>query len=288
MNKDRRGADVPAYDVLAARFAAASGALLDKQPVRVAERGHSVAVASGGKEYLVVWRGAKRSTDGVRIGPDGKVLDASPIMGITGTGAGCPELPSAAALKDGYVAVGSRAPQPDWWGWGGPGALMIGRVTPDGKAPEARHKLNGWKWGLLCDDALPNIVDSARWARRKGEQPVKGWPKGAAGGFKYAYRNEWPYAYSAVAPDGKGGCVAAWTLGHLTGTVNVHNLDVRLRQFAPGDAWPKGPKVAAAATPADETFPALAKGPESELLLAYELVEPGQAPCIAVRVVTVK
>ena len=80
----------------------------------------------------------------------------------------------------------------------------------------------------------------------------------------------------------------AWALGHLTGTVNIHNIDIRVRRFTPGDSWPKGPKVAAAATGGDETFPTLAKGPAGELLLAYELVEPGKPPVVAVRVVKVK
>ena len=44
--------------------------------------------------------------------------------------------------------------------------------------------------------------------------------------------------------------------------------------------------VVAAATPGDETAPAIAKGAGSELLLVYEFVESGKPPVITARVVS--
>ena len=48
------------------------------------------------------------------------------------------------------------------------------------------------------------------------------------------------------------------------------------------------PRSSMSGAPSDETSPALAKGPGSELLLAYELVEKDSPPVVAVRTVTVK
>jgi hypothetical protein len=279
---------VPTYEVLAARVNGSSGKVLDATPLALAEGCHSPGVASSGSEYLVVFKNAKRGVDGVRISLDGKRLDETPIANITVTGAGCTEYPCVAAVKNGYVAAASRAPQPDFWGWGGPGAFQVGRVTADGKAPESAHKINGWTWGQLCDDTLPNVVDSARWGKKKGEEAAPKWPKGIPGGFQYAYKHRWPYSFSSVASDGKDGCVVAWTLGHLIGRVNVHNHNVLVRHFEPENNWKKGPKIEAAATKSDETAPSIAKGPGSELLLAYEFVETGKPPVVAVRVITLR
>ncbi len=286
--KTKEKTQVPTYEVLAARVSGSSGKVLDEKPLALAEGCHSPAVASGGGGYLVVFKNAAKGVDGARVSADGKKLDETPIANITVTGAGCTEYPCVAAVKNGYVAAASRAPQPDFWGWGGPGAFQVGRVTADGKAPEAAHKVNGWTWGQLCDDTLPNVVDSARWGKKNGEEPAPKWPKGIPGGFKFAYKHRWPYSFSSVASDGKDGCVVAWTLGHLIGRVNVHNHDVLVRHFEPENSWTKGPKVEAAATKSDETAPCIAKGAGSELLLVYEFVETGKPPVIAARVVNLK
>ncbi len=288
MAESAKGESYPTYGVLATRVAP-SGMLLNKQPVVLPDNGHSPAVACDGKSFLIVYTSSDgRDMKGIRLSLEGEILDPEPIVGITSQRAACPEYPAVTATRNGYVALGSRTPIPSWWGWSGPGAFMAGRVKPDGQAPESEIKITGWMWGKISDEEVPNVVDAARWGDDNGAKVLKGWPKGRPGGFRSSYRNEWPYSYGALTNDGRGGCVVAWTVGHLVGTVNVHQFDIHVRHLEPDNNWAKGPKIEAAATEADEIFPAIATGLKNELLLGYELMEPEKAPVIAVRTVTVR
>jgi len=162
----------------------------------------------------------------------------------------------AAAPQAGWLVVKHRAP-PDYWGWGGPGAMPAYLVRPGGQvdAELKRHmkKDRAGNWGKL-----PYWLD--------------------LGGKK---RDTWPYGPSACAWDGRQ-FVAVWQRYHIAQAVQFVNGDLiasRLDGWKPLD--PAGVPVAASGV--DEKRPALASDRSGRLLCAYEKYAADGRVCICAR-----
>jgi hypothetical protein len=138
------------------------------------------------------------------------------------------------------LAVFTRS-QPDYWGWGGPGAMICWLTGPDGK-PDA---------GIPREDhpqsKLPNWLDF-------GKDKQDGSP--------------WPYGSSAVAWDGKQ-FVAMWQRYHIAKTVSLTNCDL-IAACVEGWRPLDDPGVAVAVTDVEEKSPALASAGAGKLLCVYE------------------
>lgn len=197
-------------------------------------------LAWDGTHYRLVF--LAQSLLSVRLGADGSLLDKEPFVTLRShLGAGIRFAHAvAAAPGQGLLVVFTRA-QPDYWGWGGPGAMICLLVGLDGK-PAA---------GLPREDypqsKLANWLD---FSKDKSEG------------------SPWPYGPSAVAWDGRQ-FVAVWQRQHITKTVSLTNSDLlaaRVAGWQPLD--PAG--VPVAATALEEKHPALASDGAGRLLCVYE------------------
>jgi hypothetical protein len=178
----------------------------------------------------------------VRLAPDGSLLEKDPVVTLRAhLGAAIRFAHSvAAAPGQGMLAVFTRS-QPDYWGWGGPGAMICSLIGMDGKLDA----------GLPREDypqsKLANWLDF-------GKEKQEGSP--------------WPYGPSAAAWDGQQ-FVAVWQRQHITKSVGLTNGDViasRVEGWKPLD----GAGVPVAATEFEEQHPALASAGAGKLLCVYE------------------
>ena len=144
----------------------------------------------------------------------------------------------------GWLMLCDRA-VPDFWGWGGPGALRAYAIEADGKLDATQPKETQPKAGQL----QPNWVDVV-----KGEKEKK----------------TWPYARNAVAWDGRQ-FVAMWTIFHFGATgADLINGDLMLARI---DGWKSREgmtPIAVAATTTNELNPAVATDGAGTLLCVYE------------------
>jgi len=285
----RNGKD---YDVLAARVDAASGKVLDREPLRVAAGPRTQAlpdVASHGNGFLVVWQGlageeadyrgyaAPVSADGVvgpavetglapqpRVAWNGeRFLGAAAQAHGTFTGnvrvvpldtAGKPQGKEAVALGGTKAAVFSVTGVPGR-GW----VVVSHRSPPD-----------PWGWGG------PGAMRAARVnGEGKVETSEKGYPQGRLAnwldvGVTKGDAPTWPWGESAVAFDGAH-AVVVWQRHHLAGEkrTNFENCDL-IAARVDGTTSFDAAGVPVAATPAEERRPALASDGAGGLLLAYE------------------
>jgi hypothetical protein len=222
-------------------------------------------VAWDGGRYLVFSgpRGAFSSTRAQKFNADGSLDGKSVSSGeaFAGTFFSMAPMPGK-----GWVFLAHRAP-PDFWGWGGPGAMRCFGLLPDGSTDKSQKREQSYpKFGVL----EPGWLDVC-----SGEN-VK--PK------------YWPYGRSAVAWDGKQ-CLAVWTRYHFGGPqgMTLVNGDLMAGRIREGWELPdaKGP-IPVAATDGDEQNPALASNGAGKLLCVYEKQpEDGKSNAvIAARLVT--
>jgi len=138
------------------------------------------------------------------------------------------------------LAVLTRS-QPDYWGWGGPGAMICLLVGMDGK-PDATIPRDSYP-----QNKLANWLDFGK--DKSGNSP-------------------WPYGQSAVAWDGRQ-FVAVWQRQHITKTVSLTNSDIMVSRV---DGWKPldTDGVPVAATELEEKNPALASDGAGKLLCVYE------------------
>ena len=219
-------------------FAALVGA--DGKVRSVVETGASPQpkIAWGGENYLVVY--GNTHLFGIRIDPAGTVAAESKktrlvmqhkhsIFSLAG------------APGTGWMVLDHRSP-PDYWGWGGPGAMRSYPVGLDGKIdPGIKKEPAG------VQSKQPNWLDIGR-SKKDGAT--------------------WPKDESAAAWDGKQ-FVAVWQRFHLEKVVMFANCDIiasRLDGLKPLD--PDGVPVAADAERAMR--PALASNGAGNLLCVYE------------------
>jgi hypothetical protein len=197
-------------------------------------------IAWDGTNYRMVF--VAQSVLSVRLARDGSPLEkdaAVTLRSHLGVAIGFAHS-VAAAPGQGMLAVFTRS-QPDYWGWGGPGAMICLLVGMDGK-PDA---------GIPREDypqsKLANWLDF-------GKDKSEGSP--------------WPYGSSAVAWDGRQ-FVAVWQRQHIKKTVSLTNSDIiaaRVDGWRPLDAA----GVPVAATELEEKNPAIASAGAGKLLCVYE------------------
>ncbi len=287
----RGGAD---YDVYAARVSP-EGKVLDAKPIVVAQgKGQQALpdVASDGGNFVVAWQGIGEAKGApafsiftATVSAAGAVGKANKLplpfaepkiawsgghyfvivsqmgQGLRLDASGAPAGNAAGKVfkglsfrfnfkavgggEKGWLILGDRS-APDYWGWGGPGAMRSYLVQPDGTfdpANKAAHDKD--KAGVKAK--LPHWLDLGK-SKNEGAP----WPAGAA----------------AVAWDGTQ-FVAVWQRHHIAKTVLYRNSDLvatRLDGFKPLDR--DGVPVSAA--PIEEKHPALASDGAGALLCVYE------------------
>lgn len=254
-----------------------AGKVLDDPPHAYADVGSSPTLAVSTGKVLVAWA-LKERTSGKTAAAlvDPATGQKAKDLGIINTC--CGDRPAVAHDgKDGFVTVAGRASTPDPWGWGGPGAVVLSRVLPNGVTPES--KLNyAYRFSNLCSRSVPNVVDAAVW---KG---AKTWEAGAVGGFPGTEDGLWPTGWPTVVHDGKGSYLFAWVKGTIArDRLNLSNLDIWVRGMDAQTLEVRAADRRAAATAADETRPVLVNGPAGEILLLSERLQSGEPRRIEAR-----
>lgn len=184
---------------------AGQGAAGKADTIEIAPSGGDPVVISDGTQFVVVYNN-NQSIYAKRISVDGKVLDAQPIK----LGGQWEYRPAVAFNGNVVVVTGARRPNWNPWGWNGPGAISIGRLTSDGKTPE-RFAIGPIE---LANGGFAGLLDRSQWKGRKG------WPEGIPGGFKDTENGYWPSACSTVCWDGQT-WVTAWVRAKVRGPTDL-------------------------------------------------------------------
>jgi hypothetical protein len=283
----RSGKDLDIYGVRVSP----EGKVLDASPIAVVVAPRTQCnpdVASDGDGFLVAWQGVQGDETAYRawaahVGPDGKAAGPQEITSDKRAGASRPRLawdgrfysavyggsgivhcrlapdgrldkqravlrqfyPSAgyavcAAPGQGTLVVCDRS-QPDYWGWGGPGAAICYHIGADGSRDADTPKED------YPQSRLANWLDFGRDAKEG---------------------NPWPYGPPAVAWDGRQ-FVAVWQRQHIRKSVSFVNCDLlasRVSGWRPLDEA----GVPVAVTELEETQPALASDGAGGLVCVYE------------------
>ncbi len=203
-------------------------------------QGPQPRLAWDGRSYLIIF--GDGAVYGTRLNPDGRPI--ADQKGALVVNFSKPSVFSiAGAQGKGWLVVNQRSP-PDYWGWGGPGAIRAYLVLPDGAIdPALKSHIDQDKAGNWAK--LPNWLDL-------GGRQAKTWPHGE----------------SAVAWDGRQ-FVAVWQRHHIEAGVEFVNSDLfasRLDGWKPLDVA----GVAVAASTVEEKNPALASDGAGGLLCVYE------------------
>ncbi len=260
------------YRVYGSRLSA-DGGVLDAEGFQVSkDAANTPSVAASKEAFLVIWTRARGSGGirGARVGRDGKVLAEIAAHGFHGG----PRLASTASDGQDFIFVCSRAPFPNYWGWGGPSAFYGARILADGSAPDQKL-VEMYKYKLF-----PNVLDGA-----------------------WLHKGIWLHKYADVAWNGKD-YVAIWTRAHIQNRVMLTNFDLYTTRIRfpgwqkldsptgpiPERAWEMEvqpvPGIAVADTPDTEAMPALCGGPEGKVLVAYELHKPDGAIEVTAKLLT--
>ncbi len=256
----------PRYEIVAGLFDGAGKPI--SEPVQLAKRAMRPAVTFDGSLYVVAYS-TGRSVWTRRLDAKGAIVGESVKMGGQWE-----HRPEAAANGKVAVVTGARRPNPNPWGWNGPGAISIGRLTREGETPD-RFSTNSDE---LADGGFAGIVDSSQWKGRKG------WPAGIPGGFKRTANGYWPHLYSTVCWDGQAWLVA-WVRGKLN-YVSIYDHDIFVLRVDPATMMPTSPPALAAggdAEPGSKTAPVLASLGNGSSLLVYQAVQSDGRMLLAAR-----
>jgi hypothetical protein len=228
------------------------------EETELAPRGSHPAVVFDGKSYVVAYTIAGNVY--VRKVSSAGIPEGDPIK-MGGTWASPPSI-----ATDGQVAIVSAGcqPYPNPWGWHGPSAISVGRVTRDGKTPE-RFSVN---YHQLADGGFAGLVDRAQW---KGK---KGWPAGAPGGFKGTENGYWPHQYSSVTWDGKT-WVVTWVRARMH-WINLVAHEIFACRVDPETMMPTGNPVQVAGGISEggsHTQPSIASAGDGSSLMVYHVID---------------
>lgn len=216
-------------------------------------------VAWNGEAYLVV---VAQTLVGMRLGASGEPMDEGPQTIVRN--AGRRRRTRAVAGGRGQWLVIAERSQPDYWGWGGPGAVQCKLVTGEGTlAPDLAEYIR----------TLPGNERNTRKYKRYDDWLDVGEKK---------ERRTWPYGPAAVAWDGRQ-YVSVWQRHHIEKDVMFTNCDLiaaRVNGWRSRD--PAG--VPVAASPVEEKWPALSSDGKGGLLCAYERHDPREGVHIVTRV----
>lgn len=243
--------------IFAARVAARSGEVMDKDGFIAMPRGEKPVVVHTGGTYVVgqKWYAALVGENGAIKKESWQLWNSKTVL-----------LPAATTAWGKALVFFNTEPWQDPWGWGGNGAIIGVSVTPDGQSPEAgRIRGQGNLSALEADGKVINCLDAARWRNHTG------WPMGMPGGFKGTHEGTWPNGPVAAAYNGRS-AVVVWSRAHVMDRRRLVNRDLYLRRVLDGWAYTDATKVRIVAGPTDESTPVLAAGPPGDLLLAYETV----------------
>lgn len=228
------------------------------EPTELAPHGSSPAVVFDGKSYVIAY--ATSGNVYVRKVSDTGMPEGEPIK-MGGVWESSPAIATDGQLT--VVSAGCR-PYPNPWGWHGPSAISVGRVTRDGKTPE-RFSVN---YNQLADGGFAGLVDRAQWKGRKG------WPAGAPGGFKGTENGYWPHVYSAVIWDGKT-WVVTWVRARMH-WINLVEHEIFASRIDPETMMPIGNPVQVAggvSEPGSHTKPSLASTGNGTSLIVYNMID---------------
>jgi hypothetical protein len=251
---------------ISSRRVSSKGQLLETGPQNIADVGARPAIARSGGNLLISW--VTGSSRGVTSACLLRSRDAAKVKELKTIIPCCQYEPAAAGDGRGsFMAVSTRAPYPDPWGWGGPGAVVCARVASDGGLPEGKLKY-GYRCTFLSERRVPNVVDAASW----GNKPNSKWKAGAPGGFPGTHDGLWPRGWPAVAHGGDGLYLLAWVKGRISqDRLTLSRYDVWLRGMDGGSLEARLPdRKVAGRQDADETRPVLVSGPASEVVLLHE------------------
>jgi hypothetical protein len=215
-------------------------------------------VAWNGGAYLLV---VAQTLWGVRLDAAGKPIDKSPRLIIRSAGRRH-RTRAVAGGKGDWLVLLDRS-QPDYWGWGGPGAVQCRLVGSD---------------GALAGDLAQYIRDLPGNERNTRKYKLyDDW-------LDVCVRKQnktWPHGPCAVAWDGRR-YVAVWQRHHVEQSVMFTNCDLLASRV---DGWRPldRPAVPLAAGDAEEKRPALASDGAGGLLCAYEKHAPDGSVRIAAK-----
>jgi hypothetical protein len=248
-----QGATVSDNDTVIDKYATAvSAGGVVGTPLKLFQ-GNLANIAWDGKSYLVLAAPYAEKLDASGQLVDKKKNKYGIMTGIHAGGLTC----SLAGGNGGWLLINDRS-QPDYWGWGGPGAMRCRPIGADGKMDATILQESS---GVQTKQ--PNWLDL-------GNEKKDGSP--------------WPYGGNAVAWDGKQ-YVAVWQRFHIEKAVMFTNCDLiasRVEGWKPLD----DAGVPVANADVDEKNPALASDGKGGLLCAYEKYEKDGSTHICVRPIT--
>ncbi len=256
----------PRYEIAGRLFDAAGKPV--SEPVQLALRARRPTVTFDGDIYVVAYS-TGNSVWTKRLDRKGALIGESVKMGGLWE-----HRPAAAGNGQVAVVTAARRPNPNPWGWNGPGCIAIGRLTRDGKTPE-RSSID---YGELVDGGFASVVDCPKW---KGH---KGWPAGRPGGFKKTESGYWPHLYSSVSWDGKAWLVV-WVRGKLD-FVSIYDHDIFALRVDPATMMNTSvPTLIAGGDdePGSKSVPALASIGDGNSLMVYQAVQPDGRTLVAAR-----
>ena len=277
------------------------------------------AAAWTGRHFVVVWQEAVErdvyGIAGVRISPDGKVLDAepiryakaghSPVVCVSGdkmlvawadgqTTAGCvADASTGKPVKDvgAKGKINTRCPNDIAVAHDGQGNFMVISARESFPNPWgwpgpgavlcSRVKADGSapeenvNYGYYLSDVCGRRVPNVVDTATWGN--TDRWHAGAPGGFKGTADGMWPYGNPGVAWDGKGTWLFVWVKGKiLPDRLNLAEYEIWLRGMDAGTlAVAVKDRKLAGGAELETVAPAIAAGPPGEFLLAYEARKPG-------------
>ncbi|MCK5849912.1 MAG: hypothetical protein KAH23_03275 [Kiritimatiellae bacterium] len=238
-------------------------------PVQIAKKAMRPTATFDGSLYVVAYS-TGRSVMTRRLDAKGAIVGDSVKMGGLWE-----HRPDAAANGKVVVVSASRRPNPNPWGWNGPGCIAVGRLTRDNKTPE-RFATD---YHELADGGFAGLVDCAQWEGRKG------WPAGIPGGFKKTANGYWPHLYSSVCWDGRA-WVVAWVRGKLN-YVSIYDHDIFALRIDPSTMMPTSEPALVAGGDVElgsKTAPVLASLGKGSSLLVYQAVQSDGRMLIAARI----
>ncbi len=228
--------------------------------------------AASGRFYLVYSVG--RKVRAIVLSRDGRVVKDGIKMG------GWFERFPRCVAGGGTVAVTAAfQPHPNPWGWHGPGAVVIGRLNPDGSTPDRVSA----DYDAIANGGLKGLVDHATWRNRKG------WPAGIPGGFKGTDNGYWPYMYSCPAWVG-GRWLVVWVRARLRERyfIGAHDVFATLVDASSMKPLLAPLTVAAGGEGVTRTAPVVASDGNSLALVAYRVARRDGSVVVGLRLLRVK
>lgn len=200
----------------------------------------SPKLAFDGERYHLTF--VAQSLLSVRLDSQGKQIENDPFVTLRGNlGSGIKFAHSVAAAPGQSVLTVCTRSQPDYWGWGGPGAMICIKQDVMGKIDPTLPKED------YPQSKLGNWLDF-------GREKKEGSP--------------WPYGASATVWDGEQYLVV-WQRQHITKSVSLNNSDLfasRVNGWKPLDT--EG--ILVAGSEQEEAAPATASAGGGRMLCVYE------------------